>query len=464
MLDLARVTEKKAYYIALLPWLAKWGYNLVHLHLTDDQGCALHFPSHPELATPGAFTVKEMRSFIARAADLGLAIMPEIECLGHTRFITGHPRYKHLAEPGTSGFNAICPAQRTTHTMLRNILRDTAAIFDYPVIHVGLDEVLFGNCPHCHRQFGKKISDDQRFAEHAVWVHQEVRNQNRRPAMWADHVVKNISMTSNFKRDVLMCHWSYHEEYSASKADLLLDAGFQVLACPATVCWQTRLAVNTINLKNLRNTTARSLPQRAKGLVGVLNTVWCPWRYLPGELDFGLAFAGHLCNVAKENPQFAAHFAMDFYGLTNGRKVGVALMGLAVCSPENRLFARLLAGTADGMLFNREDQRTCGLLATRAAGVLQALQAERPAIRRNHARYDDVILTAEIVLAVLRVGAAGRKTDCPTVYQLLLRRALKAWSRDRLARDDKRFGDQRHHGDDALLECLRRLTLALPTA
>jgi N-acetyl-beta-hexosaminidase len=47
MLDLGRITERREYYEGLLPRLAEWGYNLVHLHLIDDQRCALRFPSRP---------------------------------------------------------------------------------------------------------------------------------------------------------------------------------------------------------------------------------------------------------------------------------------------------------------------------------------------------------------------------------------------------------------------------------
>ena len=37
MLDLARLREKRDYYYGLLPWLRRWGYNILHLHFTDDK-------------------------------------------------------------------------------------------------------------------------------------------------------------------------------------------------------------------------------------------------------------------------------------------------------------------------------------------------------------------------------------------------------------------------------------------
>jgi N-acetyl-beta-hexosaminidase len=109
MLDPARLMEKKAYYRGLLPWLREWGYNTLHFHLTDDQGSALAFPSHPELAKDGAFTADEMREFVKAASKLGISVIPEIESLGHTRCITGRREYRKLGAAPESGFNSLDP-------------------------------------------------------------------------------------------------------------------------------------------------------------------------------------------------------------------------------------------------------------------------------------------------------------------------------------------------------------------
>ncbi|MHC4914814.1 MAG: family 20 glycosylhydrolase, partial [Planctomycetota bacterium] len=244
MLDPGRVVERKEYYTLLLPWLAEWGYNLLHMHLIDDQRCALRFPSHPELASEGAFTAEEMREFVELARSVGIAVMPEIEALGHARLIFEHRRHRLLKEPPPrrkrdSDFNSLCPAHPGTRQLLSELLTDVVGIFDYPVIHVGLDEVQLGNCPRCRRKFGAGAPDWKRYAEHSKWVHAEVRRLGRRPAMWADHIVRQFSgggyspeITRGMKRDVIMFNWDYGPEYSERDAGLLLEAGFEVVACP----------------------------------------------------------------------------------------------------------------------------------------------------------------------------------------------------------------------------------------
>lgn len=463
MLDPGRITENKDYYRRLLPELAGWGYNLIHMHLIDDQRCALVFPSHPELATPGAFTVDEMREFIAVARSHGIEVMPEVESLGHAALITTHPKHKHLGEKVEHeyGFNAICPSHPGTRQILSDLLRDTADIFPHEVLHVGLDEVEFGkSCPHCRRKFGTESPAWERFAEHAAWVHAEVRKLGRRPAMWADHAVGEPSMLAKFKRDVLMFNWNYVPEYPSHKSAILLDAGFEVVACPATVCFFTRVTPNLDNFANLRHCMNRSLAQRrrGRGVTGMVNTVWCPWRYLPGAIDHGLAMAGELFETGTERPDFSRRFAEDFYGVTNGTKLGVALDALVRLSPDVRLYDRTIEGVSRNEPFTAEDARLWAELAGQIRPVLATLKAERKKVRRNRERFDDVVLSAESILAVALFGAAGRKKSAVPGAKTLYRRALTAWGRDRHANDSLRFGEGRHGAVQALLFVLRRIS------
>lgn len=447
MLDLARVTENKDYYRRLLPDLARWGYNLLHLHLIDDERCALAFPSHPELATPGAFSVAEMRSFLDLARRRGLAALPEIETLGHSRLIFTHPRHRELAEPrpaagGVGHYHSLCPGHPGTRRLLADLLRDTAEIFDHPVIHVGLDEVQLGACPRCRRRFGAGAPDWRRYAEHARWVHAEVRRLGRRPAMWADHVVKETAILKGFRRDVLMFQWDYNPEYAEGRAKLLLDAGFEVAACPATARHGTVFAPLPENVTNLRNCSARSLPQRPRGLVGLVNTVWCPYRYLPGAIDYVLALAGHLFTAMEEDPSFAERFARDFYGLAPAA-AGTAAAALRAVFEDGfglGMLRKLLIKQAPRPGITREDRRLYRLVAGRLQTALAALRRERRGVRRHRPRYDDLLLSVEALLAAARFGAADRKRSAVRSLAGLARRFARAWDRDRQPADPWRRG------------------------
>jgi len=462
MLDPGRVIERKEYYTLLLPWLAEWGYNLVHLHLIDDERCALGFPSHPELASPGAFSAEEMREFVELARSLGLAVMPEIEALGHSRLIFSHRRHRHLAEPPPKerpdhDFNALCPAHPGTRKLLTELLRDLAGIFDYPAVHVGLDEVQLGSCPRCRRKYGARAPDWKRYADHARWVHAEVRKLGRRPAMWGDHVTHQPEIMKHFGRDVLMFNWDYAAEYEERDAEIFLSAGFETVACPALSKYGTVFAPYAENLANMRTTASRSLPARRRGLLGLVNTVWCPWRYLPGAVDYGLALGGHLFTSNVEDPGFAARFAARFYGLRSGNAIGAALESLYDSGLDQRFLQRLALGRdRPGNAFGREDQRRCRLMAGKMKSVIAALKRERGRVRRNRERYGDVILAAEGILALARYGARGRKKGTPGA-KALYERVEKAWARDRHPGDPLRFAKPRGRATQSMLYVLRMI-------
>jgi Glycosyl hydrolase family 20, catalytic domain len=466
MLDMARVVERKEYYTLLLPWLAEWGYNFVHLHLIDDQRCALKFPSHPELASKGAFTPEEMREFVELAGSLGIAVMPEIEALGHARLIFEHRGHRVLKEPTPKGaalcdFNSMCPAHPGTRKLLSELLADVVDIFDYPVIHLGLDEVQLGNCPRCRRKFGASSPDWKRYAEHAKWVQAEVRRLGRRPAMWADHIVHSYDdgysadIIKGMKRDVLMFQWDYNADFKEKRSADLLDAGFEVVACPALSKSGTVFAPYSENLTNIRRAASRSLPQKKRGLLGLVNTVWCPWRYLPGVLDYGLALAGHVFSAQEEDVDLAMKFAARFYGLTSGKTVGGAMVELCSSGLDQRLYQRIAQGR-DGSrsVFGRDDVRECRLLAAKMKAVVATLKKERSRVKRNRDRYDDCILAAESIRAFATFGVRGRKRGVPGA-RALLKRVEKAWARDRYPGDRMRlYGGVRQ----SMILCLRMIS------
>ena len=88
MIDCVRITERTDYYRKLIPQLADWGYNTIFWHFTDDQGCALKLKSRPELSSRYALSRQETEGLIRLAARYGIEVVPEVESLGHTLYIT----------------------------------------------------------------------------------------------------------------------------------------------------------------------------------------------------------------------------------------------------------------------------------------------------------------------------------------------------------------------------------------
>jgi len=461
MFDPGRIMERQEYYLRMLPHLARWGYNFLQLHLADDQCCALRFPSRPELAGAGAWTAQQMRRLVAEAARLHLAVVPEIEALGHTRFITAHPKYRRLGEKSApTGFNALCPSHPETRSLLADILRDTVSIFDSEIIHVGLDEVKFGRCRRCGA--GESW---RRFGRHAAWVLDMVRGSGRRPAMWSDHLLADPRILKYIGKDVLIFDWHYEPDFHPRSVGFFLERGYEVVAVPATICWLSLVLPNAQNLDNLRTSSARVAPLTRKGregrgrVVGILNTVWTPWRYLPGAVDFGIALGGHLFHEREESGRFPERFAASFYNLEGGaaRRVGGALMRLYETAFSRQLATRIVAGSHGGIAFSREDAREAAARRSPLGEILSTLKGAMPNVGRNRDRFEDLLLSAEVELLLARRGASGRKSsararaDAGRLYD----RVLAAWGRERRPDDPYREG---HGWEITLLESLKRLS------
>ena len=241
MLDPARLLEQRDYYYDLMPWLAEWGYNALHWHFTDDEGCVLQFPSHPELATEGAFTPAEMKHFISVAQQHGLAVIPELESLGHTGCITRLPQYAHLGgAPRTGGgFNSLHPNHPEVRALMRELLTDVAAIFPHEIIHAGLDEVDMSLIPEYSHL--TRTEQWQAFGPYAAWIHQEIRQLGRRPAMCGDHLVSAPQLLDQLERDLLIFHWHYWPPFRAAPLRSFLTAGFEVWGAPSSMIWNQKL-------------------------------------------------------------------------------------------------------------------------------------------------------------------------------------------------------------------------------
>ncbi len=134
--------------------------NVLHLHLTDDQGWRLDVPSRPGLversagsavhgARGGYYTSDEYRRIVTFAASRGITVVPEVDVPGHVNAAlhaygeltpSGEPAEAYTGiEVGFSRLDAGLPA---TRPFLRDVFTDVAAMTPGPYVHVGGDEVL----------------------------------------------------------------------------------------------------------------------------------------------------------------------------------------------------------------------------------------------------------------------------------------------------------------------------------
>ena len=158
MLDVARhfftVEEVKKY----LDILAYYKYNVLHLHLSDDQGWRIEIKSWPKLTEvggatevgggPGGFyTQEQYKDLVAYAAERHITIIPEIDMPGHTNaaslsypFLNGNGKPLKSYTGTKVGFSTFDAQKDTVYAFLDDVIREVAAISPGPYFHIGGDE------------------------------------------------------------------------------------------------------------------------------------------------------------------------------------------------------------------------------------------------------------------------------------------------------------------------------------
>ncbi|QMR76449.1 beta-N-acetylhexosaminidase [Enterobacter sp. RHBSTW-00175] len=126
--------------------------NVLHWHLTDDQGwrfTSKRYPKLTQLASDGQFyTPDQMREIVRYATDRGIRVVPEIDMPGHASAIAvAYPEL--MSAPGPyemerhwGGLKPVLdPTKEATYSFAEAMVSELAAIFPDPYLHIGGDEV-----------------------------------------------------------------------------------------------------------------------------------------------------------------------------------------------------------------------------------------------------------------------------------------------------------------------------------
>jgi hexosaminidase len=187
MFDVARHFFTKDEVKQYVDAMARYKFNVLHLHLTDDEGWRIEIKGLPKLTDVGAWSVKKVGTFgdfvpptpneprtyggfytqedlkeiIQYAKDRFVDILPEIDVPGHS--LAAIASYPELScTPGAENYkvrsgekimdwskgappialvdNTLCPANEKVYAFLDTVLTQVAALFPFEYIHMGGDE------------------------------------------------------------------------------------------------------------------------------------------------------------------------------------------------------------------------------------------------------------------------------------------------------------------------------------
>ena len=168
MLDSARHFQSVADIEKLIDWMSLAKLNVLHWHLTDDQGWRLDIPQYPKLTQVGAcrkavgpdvaltgssdkpycgfYTDAEVRRIVAYAAQRYVTIVPEIDMPGHMQAaIAAYPWLGVTGEQPPVGTNWgvntwLLALDARTLKFVDEVMDHVMALFPSKYIHIGGDE------------------------------------------------------------------------------------------------------------------------------------------------------------------------------------------------------------------------------------------------------------------------------------------------------------------------------------
>src|ERR1700730_9536433 len=151
LIDVGRHFEPVEVIKRNLDGMAAVKLNVLHWHLTEDQGFRIESKRYPKLQQMGSdglyYTQEQVREIMAYARDRGIRVLPEFDMPGHaTSWLVGHPEFG--SAPGPNRIErkngifdpAFDPTREELYKFLEGFFTEMAQLFPDEYVHIGGDE------------------------------------------------------------------------------------------------------------------------------------------------------------------------------------------------------------------------------------------------------------------------------------------------------------------------------------
>ena len=138
--------------------LAAYKMNVLHLHLSDDQGWRIEIKSWPNLTAHGGrtevgggeggfYTQEQYSDIVKYAQERFITVIPEIDMPGHTHAaLASYPELNAKGSDTTLytgtdvGFSSLATNKEITYKFVGDVVRELSALTPGPWFHIGGDE------------------------------------------------------------------------------------------------------------------------------------------------------------------------------------------------------------------------------------------------------------------------------------------------------------------------------------
>ncbi len=244
MLDESRHFFGKQTVFQLLDWMAFYKMNRFHWHLSDEQGWRVEIKKYPKLTQVGGignysdaqapaqyYTREQITEIVKYARDRFIEVIPEIDMPGHAS--AANRAYPEFSGGGSKDhpdftFN---PGTPKTYSYLTDIMRELAHMFPSEYIHLGGDEVHYGNQQWKENpdilalMENKKLGNMREVENYFLRSMSDSLNTLTRKMIGWDEIV-DAGIPSN---NCLVMWWRHEKPGQLTKA---LANGYKTILCP----------------------------------------------------------------------------------------------------------------------------------------------------------------------------------------------------------------------------------------
>lgn len=180
MLDCGRYFYEKDDVKRIIDLMALHKLNVLHWHLTEDQGWRVEIKKYPLLTEKGSYrshtnfgfkphsgyyTQDDIKEIVAYCHERKIKVIPEFDVPGHTvsaiacyPYLSCFDRKLSVATHWGVKHDILCAGKESTYQFVFDVLDEFMELFPDKIIHIGGDEAVktrWKLCPHCQAEMKK---------------------------------------------------------------------------------------------------------------------------------------------------------------------------------------------------------------------------------------------------------------------------------------------------------------------
>ncbi|WP_329905556.1 beta-N-acetylhexosaminidase [Porphyromonas pogonae] len=365
LLDVSRFFIPKENVMRIIDCMGMLKINILHLHLTDDNGWRIEIKKYPRLTDIGAwrvdhmdvpfpsrrnpnpgeptpiggfYTQEDIKEMVAYATERQIEIVPEIDVPAHSNAaLAAYPKLACPVVkdyigvlPGLGGNNSdiiFCAGNDSVFTFLENVFDEVLALFPSRYIHIGGDEArkkYWKQCSLCQARMKREnLKDEEDLQGYFMKrISDYVCSKGREVIGWDE-----LTNSSFLPKGIIILGWQGYGQAALKAA----EKGHRFIMTPARVMYLIRYQGPQWfePLTYFGNNTLQDVydyepiqkgwkPEYASLLMGVQASLWTEFCNRPEDVDYlvfpRLAALAEVTWTQPEKKDWASFLkAMDKY-------------------------------------------------------------------------------------------------------------------------------------------------------